>query len=477
VFEGVTTIAKRHPRDTSWEVQDATDRVDKAMANRFYKQRCERIAFEVEKLAEFRELESDLQPIGLGREIETMGLSSSGIVKGSRKAVVTPIVSLHEAFARLGLYHDILAGELEQAVWERLEAALREEAREEKTIFPLLGCDLPDRFAAPGLVRRLSYEDWLKLGPRGEELADLLYPYEQTSSFAGSWCLESTDKINDVLVRDTGDRYPDPSWSREEIIECNWVPLLLLALCHSGLFNVSSVVECRPGWSCKIREVSNIDRDAPWDEYESPGRDSVTWAGWADSFYGITDCTSFSRLFARMWGALQAVVKSKVWVEDELRAVAVRYLRALFSETPDLNSDHAYEDVLVQYVTCLEKLLMQPEEKQELSEKLRTRGALMAGRIESEVVGVKKFLNLVYEARSKAVHSSKPKQPRPVDLRHLRDICRRVMACKLLVGQQMANKNDLNDFLGNLTISDKYRQLARKIATEIGRRSWCWEDR
>jgi hypothetical protein len=475
VFEGVTTIAKRHPRDPLLEEQGATYWVGKIRANRSYKERCERIALEVERMADFHKLESDLLPLGWGREPIYLGRRTSG-KRVSEKVELTPIASLKEAFARLGLYHDILAGQPEQVVWERLEAAMKKETREIKTIFPLLGCDLPHESGRVGLIKKLSYEDWLKLGPRGEEQADLLYPYEKTASFAGSWYVESTETTEDVLVCHTGGySFPCPSWSREDIIEYQWVPLLLLALCHSGLFNISSFVVCHPGWSCEIWDVSNIDRDAPWSKYESPGRDSVAWANWADRFYGIADGVSFSRLFNRMGGALRALDKSKVWVEDELWAVAVRYLRTLFLETPDLNSDHVYEDVLVQYVTCLEKLLVRPGEKEELTEKLRTRGALMAGRNETEREGIRDFLNNVYKVRSNTVHSSKPNPSGPVDLRHLRDVCRRVMGCKLLIAEQMASPKELDNALKNLTISSEYTRLAEKAAREIGSLSWCWE--
>jgi hypothetical protein len=92
---------------------------------------------------------------------------------------------------------------------------------------------------------------------------------------------------------------------------------------------------------------------------------------------------------------------------------------------------------------------------------------------DSERQDVLEFLKDVYKARSMAVHgSSKPAGK--IDLRRLRDVCRRVIASKLLIAAQKTSPKDLKEFLSKLTIPNSQTRLAEAIAREVGSISRCW---
>src|SRR5271170_8448576 len=99
--------------------------------------------------------------------------------------------------------------------------------------------------------------------------------------FEGTWFLESTETIDERLVTTV---WEPRVWKRDEIIDQLWLELLVLALCHPGLFNITSVVKSKPGWSCLEANVSNNlsnqDRDISEVLYASPGRESDDWGEW-----------------------------------------------------------------------------------------------------------------------------------------------------------------------------------------------------
>jgi hypothetical protein len=146
-------------------------------------------------------------------------------------------------------------------------------------------------------------------------------------------------------------------------------------------------------------------------------------------------------------------------------------------EHPQLaNPDqHEYKDVLLHYVTCLENLLMLPDEKDAIAEKLTSRGAWMAGQNDSDRKSISEFLRQIYKARSGTVHRPNKKSSTKVDFRRLRDICRRVMATKLIVaGARSGERGTTDDFLKGLMVSTDSHRRAEKAAKIIGSWSRCW---
>jgi hypothetical protein len=120
------------------------------------------LASQVERTDDFSQLENELLPLGLGHE--SLIMSRAGRTFRTSRTEIQPIVPLSEVFNRLGLYHDILANVPSQAIWERLEAALKSEPREITTLFLLRGCDFPRECRIFNVsVRRMTDESWLKL--------------------------------------------------------------------------------------------------------------------------------------------------------------------------------------------------------------------------------------------------------------------------------------------------------------------------
>jgi Apea-like HEPN len=403
-------------------------------------------------------------------------LKMGGVSLISEKREVS-LVPLQKVLDRLGFYHDILAGRPSETVWARIEAALQSRPIKVKTLFELLGCDFPDKFRI-GVYRvvRMSRKKRRALGSRGHVLLASLYPDPLFDRpFANeSWYLEKTETIEASVIS------PDETmpWTREQILDEVWLPLLILGLCHSGSFNISEVLESKPSWAVEVAPVLSVHSDdSDWWRYQSPERDSDRWPQWADEFYGIpnSDWGEFKSFLKLITQALVVATKSKSWDKEALYLTARWYLRGRLIEHPDLHEDE-YNDVLIHYVTCLENLVMLPGEKDAIADKLACRGAWLIARNDDERADIYDFIKGIYGARSRTVHrpaKSKGKDKPKADFQKLRDVCRRAMACAVIVAGKVAKKDYLDDFLKRLPISQEAQRLAQDTAKEIGSLTRC----
>jgi hypothetical protein len=86
---------------------------------------------------------------------------------------VPRIVPLGALFDCLGVYHDILAGESCEAVWERVKAALQQKPIKAKVLLGICGHDFPHDFQILGYkVVKMSLDKWLTLCLRGDALSE-----------------------------------------------------------------------------------------------------------------------------------------------------------------------------------------------------------------------------------------------------------------------------------------------------------------
>jgi len=343
-------------------------------------------------------------------------------------------------------------------------------------LFELLGCDFPTEFKVLRCsVVNLSDQKRLELDSRGRKLA-ARHQRPGNSYSSGSWCLLKTESLDETVVHHGAMSFTT-SW--DQVLNEFWPELLILALCCSGRFTISNVIEANPGWKLKTITLADPYSDSsPFSSHLAPRKDETEWSAWLDDFYGITsgDWAQFQQGVAVTQKAFTAAIREKTWELQSLRETARWHLRGRLMEHESLNRDE-YADVLLRYVTGLENFLMLPSEKESIGEKLRSRAAWMVGRNEVERKSIFDFIKDVYDARSHIVHRGSAKKKRKncdIDLRRLRDICRRAMACALLVTGEAGEAVHLDDFLRNLMISQKYQQLAQHRAERIGRLTRCF---
>lgn len=301
----------------------------------------------------------------------------------------------------------------------------------------------------------------LALGSRADALFEARYlngliDYQPQAS---TWYLERVEKAEDTQIsHDTS-----LPFSREKILDKFWLELLILGLCHSGHFNVSEVVESKPGWGMEVSPSLDMTDDSPWWAYLSPDRDSDEWPEWADEFYGVSDWERFQQFLGLTTKSLILTLKAKSWDGETLMRVARWYLRGRLMEHPQIHRDEYndfYKDVLIHYVTCLEALLKRSDDKEQIADKLASRGSWLIGRKEDERQEVFRFIKKVYDARSRIVHgaaSIESKRPhhlrlreREQTIRRLRDICRCAIACALIVSGMAGTEKYFYGFLEQL---------------------------
>lgn len=318
-----------------------------------------------------------------------------------------------------------------------------------------------------------SFSPWI---PGGRALAashcDLTA--EASCSHVVSWYLAKDEDVEETLVVRSGSHRFIISW--DQILDELWPELLVLALCSPGRFTISNVVEAMPSW--KMETVVLADPyadDSRFSAHVAPKKDDEEWSLWADEFYGIPDVdwAHFQRAIRLVSQALKHTRRKKTWEFESLRLAARWYLRGRLVEHEWLRGDE-YADILLRYVTCLENVLMLPGEKESIGDKLRSRTALMVGRNDGERREIYAFIKDVYDARSKRVHRGGKKKAKTVDLRRLRDVCRRAMACALIIAGNSVNGGPLDKFLRDLAVSRKSQDLAQDVAKQIGSLTRCF---
>ncbi len=463
---------RKSKRETSEQKEIFRNKLVKRIS---YEALVSKLAARVETLPEFSALQRELLPQGLGTKC--IGTIKGGEFIEATEDTLIAIESVQTVFEHLGFYHDLLSGVEAGAIWSRIHAALNDKPIKVTTLLRLLGCDFTHEFGFLGYsVARISQEQLLHYGSRGRARLAALHPeFESMPMLDESWYLAKTKTVDSTTVA-----YPyRPPKSRDEILDKFWLPLFVLALCHSGAFNVSEVSMSIPGWD--IKTVTLLDPsadDQPWSMYLKPHKQMEDWPEWSDEFYGIREgeWASFNTFRKMVTLALTKVVKGKSWDRQNLYRTSRWYLRDRMSDHPELTEDQ-YSDVLLYYVTCLENLMMRSDERGTIGDKLKVRVAWLVGRNDRERAAVSEIVRKFYAARSATVHHApkdkKGLKNKQLDFLRSRDICRRAIAATLLVlGGKW--KGDLDSFLEALPISQTAQDLAEKAATKTGAFTRCY---
>lgn len=103
-----------------------------------------RLSKAITQLTEFKDLERELLPLGLG--IQIAGTISGGRFTEELKGEWRATVSLAEMFNRLGIYYDILAHEEPSKAWARIKDAIHKKPITAKYFLGLHGCDFQSHF-------------------------------------------------------------------------------------------------------------------------------------------------------------------------------------------------------------------------------------------------------------------------------------------------------------------------------------------
>ena len=127
-------------------------------------------------------------------------------------------------------------------------------------------------------------------------------------------------------------------------------------------------------------------------------------------------------------------------------------MRATFLCDPNSDAFEAddREDVLLQYVYGIESLLLVGD-REAIRDKIATRAALIAGRDDNERNDISAFVKRAYDARSVIAHGGEKIDN--IDLRRLRDVCRRVFIVILSVARRYNSQDKLSDMIRVLPIS------------------------
>jgi hypothetical protein len=437
-----------------------------------YERRLNHLVSKVEKLAEFSDLERELLEIGLG----------IGTTWSNGQYDVSRIVPLAALFDCLGVYHDILADESCKSVWARVETALQHKQIKAKVLLELRGCDFPDEFRLLGWrVVKMSAEKWLTLCSRGDVLS-AKHGCSIEVQADGRWYLETIESDDATLVSHlrarepaadlhgsgrrnkgievTPDRATGSSTSRAfalagrgSILDYMSAELLVLALCHSGNLNTGEVLYSIPGGGVILLSDRYRPKTFEGDPYAISKSD---WREFQEFLKLISINIIRSHSIQTLW------------------EVARRYLRGRLMEcavTPHEWSDE-YDDVVLNYVTALEKLVMLPDEKNSISHRAMQRVAYLVARKAEERRNVVAFIRNAYELRNAILHRKTNEEPE-VDLPKLRDICRRAIACALILAGNAGEKNYQDDFLRRLEFSPKAQEEAKNTAKQIGSLTSC----
>jgi hypothetical protein len=122
-------------------------------------------------------------------------------------------------------------------------------------------------------------------------------------------------------------------------------------------------------------------------------------------------------------------------------------------------------------------MVMLPTEKEGIVDKLAARTAWLTGRNDPEREKIREDMKKVYNARSRTTHrgtKSKKKEGERVDLKTVRDICRRALSCLILVAGRFENENDIDDFLSKLATSREFQDIAQEEAIVVGSLTHCY---
>jgi hypothetical protein len=219
-----------------------------------YESLVDELATKVETLPEFYALQRELLPRGLGTK--SIGTFKGDVFTEATIDTWNAIEPLPTVFERLGFYHDLLSGAEPSAIWSRIQAALNTKPIQVTTLLRLLGCDFPHEFAfdlSGHSVVRISAEQHLRYGSRGRALLATLHPGSVSEAMLDeSWYLAKTETVESTAVAHSH----RPPNSQDKILDQFWLPLFVLALCHSGAFNVSEVSMSIPDWDLKTVDYS-----------------------------------------------------------------------------------------------------------------------------------------------------------------------------------------------------------------------------
>jgi hypothetical protein len=471
-------------------------------------QRIDHLRWQLEELPEFSQLQRELLELGLG--VETVFWGGKPECGGDLE--IKPRVPLGALFDCLGIYHDMLSGESCDAIWARIETALQNKPTELTTLLELIGCDFPEDFSIlNSTVLKMSKEKKLELVSRGDALAERFWlPGD------GRWYLERKTDEDRSLVSYLRPIEPEPVElpSIDELpAELRWLPLrkkrveavlwtglspswtgtsscedtldralaefwpefLILALSYPGCFTVGETLESIPGAGVAGVQDEYPDEREPLRQVYRRSEECYAIAGAA--WRGFQDFVEL------MTDTLRSVIKSQSWELKALREAARLYLRWRLIDRPDLVDTTQYDELVLHYVIVLEKVTMLPEEKQNVSQRLFDRVANLVGRDDNEIRETDKFVRRAYDERSRIAHRRQTKTGAPrIDLHRLRDVCRRAMACALIIAGSSAKKNYLEHFLRELVVSGdaerrarrtKAEELARNVAIKIGSLTQC----
>jgi hypothetical protein len=263
---------------------------------------------------------------------------------------------------------------------------------------------------------------------------------------------------------------PTDLLTREGILDYLWPQLLVLALCHSGNFDVGEVLYSIPGVGVAVLTEKN-SRPSFNPFYET------------EDFYEIPeqDWNPFQEFLRLISKSVDAVAASRSI--ETLWEVARQYLRGRLME--DAIDPHGWsddrDDVVLRYVIALEKLLLLPGEK-EKAYLMKERATCLVSRYANEEDLVRKLLRRAYDERNEIVHRQLQKDNDLINRKELRDVCRRAIAGALIVAEKNGEESDFDDFLRELTIAndpakrarrERAQSLARSTAIEIGSKTSC----
>jgi hypothetical protein len=296
-------------------------------------------------------------------------------------------------------------------------------------IYLYAGLNADIQLSAPLLVA-----EWELVTPSADELRSLLplpslTPYQPSlpwspSDWAGLAFLRSerpdARPITGLVIS-----FPraHPEWTL-------WRPLLALSVCTNDVIKMWSEHLVEPG-----RYVHTRFENVAWNIIGGP--DEELEVPWPTTINITRDQEEqFRRMVTAVARLLPAEQRSDSGDKQykTLRLAAEHFLAAgqySYGQATPIDSEHEPE-ALLHYVIVLEALLS--EDDREVSRKVAQRTAVLAGRDDADRLAVYAVTRDAYNARSKYAHGVLPKGSAKTDLETLRDVVRRVLLSRLILG-------------------------------------------
>lgn len=304
------------------------------------------------------------------------------------------------------------------------------------------------------------------------ELNEYRYPTEEEARSWGSAVIKNLDPTKfEPAEKEVSAGFYAPWWKISGVSDLDSLSssVLPITLFSHRFFELPLILICEPGWrQIKIqkgffRGTGILPNEKPFQIGEQDWNKFERWLEVCMS--GLAKARSLTPKKSRpLLTACRRYLQATFATGDAIPEYDVGYIMPeipgaeynMFPHPARQNRPDAYEDALLHYAFTLEALLT-GDEKGDISLRLSTSAASIAGRDDDERRVIRDLVRGAYNARSRLVHGDEIKKP--VDPIKLRRLCQRVLAIAIYYFSTEADP-DLTALVRDLPVS---RALQAKV--------------